>query len=155
MHDRLVWAGTKTGQFTLRSAYHLELARRARPQASCSASASTNPIWKLIWQLKILRTTQIFIWRACNEILPTKEKLCKRRIVDDPHCPLCGQAMESSGHALWGCSAAGAIWYECPSQIGKCNFSAPNCLSLVSQLSTRLDREDLELWIMVAQRIWL
>lgn len=88
MKDRLVWAGNKNGQFFVRSAYFLDLERVNRFRGSSSISPYSRECWKLLWNLKIPRSTQLFLWRVCNEILPTKEKLWKRKLVEDPLCPL-------------------------------------------------------------------
>lgn len=151
MQDRLVWAGTSTRHFSVRSTYHLEREQQARLLGSCSDSSLSSSMWTFIWTLQIPRSAQLFIWRACNEILPTKEKLHKRRVVDDPLCPMCKQVVESSYHALWGCSAARAIWTEGPRRISKCNFFTVDVLSLFGQLIDRLDRAEVELFVMVGQ----
>lgn len=114
MHDRLILAGTTAGQFIEHSAYHLEVDRQACSRGSCSALSSNTPIWKLLWQLQIPRNVQLFIQRACNKIFPTKENLRRRRIVDDPLCPMCGKEVESTTHAIWNSAAAQAVWTECP-----------------------------------------
>jgi hypothetical protein len=138
----------------VRSAYHLEYERRDRLQGNCSVSSLRSSIWTFIWTLQISRSAQLFIWRACNDILSFKEKLHKRRVVDDPVCPMCKPDVESSYHALWGCSAARELWSKCPYKLSKCNFSALDLLSLFGQLRGRLERTKVELFVMVAQRVW-
>jgi len=154
IYDRLVWAGTTTRLFSVRSGYHLECERRTRIQGSCSNAPTINPIWHFIWSLSIPQSVQLFIRRACNEILPTKEKLCHRRVVEDPICPMCGKEVESGFHALWRCPAAQTLWAECPNRITKCSSSGHDVLSLMGALFQRLDREEMELVVMVAQRVW-
>lgn len=153
MQDRLIWVATTTGMFTVKNAYHLKLELRARNYGSYSVTSSNTRVWQNIWQLKIPRTVQLFLWRACNGIFPTKEKLCKRRVVDDPHCLLCGQEVESSSHAIWSCGASQAVWTECPNRISKCNLTDVDFLSLFGKLVTRQETEELELVAMVAQQI--
>ncbi|XP_062174623.1 uncharacterized protein LOC133879852 [Alnus glutinosa] len=65
-----------------------------------------------------------------------------------------GKKVESCFHALWRCSAAQSIWAECPTRVSKCSSSATNVLSLMGALFQRLDREEMELVVMVAQRVW-
>jgi hypothetical protein len=31
-----------------------------------------------------------FLWKASHEILPTCSNLFRRKIIDDPMCPICG-----------------------------------------------------------------
>jgi len=85
--DRLTWEGTTTGSFTVPNAYHLEVDRRERFQGSGSSSSGAELVWSSIWQLQVPRAVQLFIRRACKDILPTKDRLLKRRVVDDPGCP--------------------------------------------------------------------
>jgi hypothetical protein len=154
MKDVLVWAGTKNGMFSVRSAYNLDLELLDRQKGCSSFTPNTRSSWKLIWQLKIPRTVQLFLWRACNDILPTKGKLWKRKVVDNPLCPLCGTEFESSIHAIWLCEAAKAVWSACPARIQKCATGDSDFLTLFGLLSARLSLEDLQFFAMVAQRVW-
>jgi len=104
--DRMIWSSTLSGQFSVRSAYHMEVAQRSIAFASCSNPAMHSLVWKLLWRLDIPRSTQLFLWQACQNILPTKQKLFRRKIVEDPLCLMCGQMEEQVGHVLWSCTAA-------------------------------------------------
>jgi hypothetical protein len=46
------------------------------------------------------------MWKACHNILLTKENLFKRRVVDNKLCPCCEREEETTLHALWGCPSA-------------------------------------------------
>jgi hypothetical protein len=100
VQDKLIWAYTANGLFSVRSAYFLEMDRKARQLCCSSASVHHSPVWKIIWKLKVPRVIHLFLWRAYNNILPTKENLRRRKIVSDPFCPLCGREVETSGHAF-------------------------------------------------------
>lgn len=54
----------------------------------------------------------------------------------------------------FGCVAAKSVWSECSSRIHKCVSGNTDFLTLFGVLSSRLEREELELFAMVAQRIW-
>jgi len=110
--DKLIWSGTKNDYFTVRSAYHLEVERKTRSMGSGSRSVTDNPFWKVIWKLRVPRAVQLFLWRGCNNILPTKEKLFQRKIVTEPFCPQCGVEVETVGHFLWRCASSTAVWAE-------------------------------------------
>jgi ribosomal protein L37AE/L43A len=45
------------------------------------------------------------MWRACHNLLPTKDNLLRRKIVKEPHCPICGRVTETMYHAMWECPA--------------------------------------------------
>jgi hypothetical protein len=59
------------------------------------------------------------LWRACQEILPIKHNLFKRKITSDPFCPICGQADETSLHILWECPSARDVWSGCGKKTAK------------------------------------
>jgi hypothetical protein len=104
--DRLVWRCTKNGEFTVRSAYHLAKDKFEVDKGSCSNRDSNRLLWKAIWQIEVPRATKIFIWKVCSGILPTKEKLHKRKITSDLLCPICNLVIENTVHALWSCPFA-------------------------------------------------
>jgi hypothetical protein len=41
-----------------------------------------------------------FMWRACQDLLPTKDNLVQRKIIQDKECSLCGLEAETSYHIL-------------------------------------------------------
>jgi len=130
--NRMRWSGTKNGEFSVPSAYYLAVEGRSRDSGSCSNPETCNPFWKRLWTLNIPRAVQMFLWRGCHNILPTKEKLYQRKVVFEPFCPQCGAEVESSGHFLWRCPMAIAVWAECPRSINKCVISEGKVLELVA-----------------------
>ena len=50
--DRLIWAESKDGKYTVRSAYRMALAREEANQPS-SSRTKENTIWRKIWKLNI------------------------------------------------------------------------------------------------------
>ena len=59
-----------------------------------------------LWKLKIPTKIKVFGWRACLDILPTRENLARRRINEDVGCGVCSLDTETGYHALWGCGLA-------------------------------------------------
>jgi hypothetical protein len=128
--DILVWRGAKTGLFSVRSAYYIQLELEKRYTAASSNNTGTSKIWTSLWALKIPNVEKKFIWKACHDILPTKANLCKRKIIDDPLCPLCesetetvlthfGSALRRWTHGVWDApdsrrkvSTQGKIFYK-------------------------------------------
>ena len=51
-----------------------------------------------------------FAWRACRDILATKENLWKRRITKDNICESCGKEPKSACHIFWLCDSAKEVW---------------------------------------------
>jgi hypothetical protein len=81
---------------------------------------ATKALWQGIWNISGARVVKMFLWQACNNILPTKEKLYNKCITPDPLCPVCGWEMETSAHALWSCTSARDVWLQCNPRIQKC-----------------------------------
>ena len=52
-----------------------------------------------MWKIAARQRVKSFIWRACLDILPSRDKFLKRRIVDQSGCERCGSE-ESEIHAL-------------------------------------------------------
>jgi hypothetical protein len=104
--DKLIWVATTTGEFTVKSAYHLKKEIQDRKKGECSNKAICQAIWKIIWNLKVPNSTKVFLWRVCHNILPTKENLKRRGIVNEDMCQVCYQERETTFHAIWACPAA-------------------------------------------------
>ncbi|TXG48048.1 hypothetical protein EZV62_027342 [Acer yangbiense] len=45
---------------------------------------------------------KVFLWRACNEWIPTLVNLTKRKVPVHGLCPMCTNSFETTIHALWG-----------------------------------------------------
>lgn len=96
-----------------------------------------------------------FLWRVCNNSLPTRDNLYKKKITIDPLCPICGLVPETSVHALWSCSAVLAVWMECPRKIQKLSIMESDGLLLIDTLMSLLEEVEFELVSFIARRIWL
>ena len=75
-----------------------------------SSTQNARLFWRTIWQLHIPSKIRSFAWRACKNVLPTKANLCSRNIIADATCEACGLDAETSGHVLWECEIAQAVW---------------------------------------------
>ncbi|XP_075665092.1 uncharacterized protein LOC142634705 [Castanea sativa] len=78
--------------------------------AESSRGCIGKGVWPKLWKLRIPNKIKVFGWRACNEILPTKLNLSKRRVIEDAMCPICLRFSKSVVHALWECDAARDVW---------------------------------------------
>jgi hypothetical protein len=152
--DKLIWTGTNNGRFSVRSAYHLEVGRRDRDNWSTSRGNSVSLLWRRLWSLKLPRYILLFLWRACNDILPTKNNLYKRKVVTDQLCPMCSSEAESVGHALWRCVSAQAVWGCCEGPIQKSSVEAEEFFDIFAALCDRLEDTELEWFASVAHKIW-
>jgi hypothetical protein len=121
--DVKVWRGTNSRLFMVCSAYHLakEIERTSEPE--CSRRRDVSDIWKIIWKLQMPNADKNFMWRACHNILPTRDNLLKRRIIKDPRCPICGIEVKTTTHILWACPSAADVWSSRERMFQKCNYT--------------------------------
>ena len=103
--DALIWRGTANGVFWVKSAYHMLKEWEERNKAVGSSGGRTSTLWGQLWKLQIPNIEKHFLWRACNEILPTRVNLCSRRVTINPNCPICEKEEETTFHILWQCSS--------------------------------------------------
>ena len=79
MLDVLAWSFTKNGRYNVKSEYHV--AKQLRLAENNSGKASVQPsnisLWSRIWKARVPNKFRIFSWRACHNILPTKDNLVK------------------------------------------------------------------------------
>jgi hypothetical protein len=54
------------------------------------------------------------LWKAVNNILPTRVNLFKRKVVEDPMCQCYKQEEETIIHVLWTYLAAMDVWGSGP-----------------------------------------
>jgi hypothetical protein len=118
--DVLCWRPSSTSEFSVRSAYHLKMERVNREKGEGSNPHGNKEIWKLIWWLRVPNTTKTFLWKAGSNILPTRQNLERRRVVDNDERTMCNGELESIIHALWTCPATQDVWGACDVRIQKC-----------------------------------
>ena len=111
VEDTLIWMHHKKGLFTVKSAY--KVVREVLHSGNLAESSRVcvgKEAWATLRKLWIPNKIKAFGWKACNDILPTKENLSKRKIIEDEMCPICTRFLESAIHALWECEVAKDLW---------------------------------------------
>jgi len=117
--DSLIWGGTLNGEFSVRSTYHMEKDLQTLWRSESSRQSAGTTIWKTIWSLKISNASKMFIWKACNDLLPTKMNLLKCGVVSDALCPICTRDDETVNHILWSCPSGQDVWRCGPKKLQK------------------------------------
>jgi ribonuclease HI len=112
--DKLIWHATRDGKFSVRSGYHLLLKDYRVSTPGCSRHEDPDSLWKTIWAAQVPAKIQTFLWRACQESLPTKSGLYRRRVVPHPFCEFCSNQVEDGLHALWSCPILSQAWNQIP-----------------------------------------
>lgn len=75
----LAWPHTSRGDFTVRSAYHLELQRRKGGEGASNVAAN-GWIWKKVWKAGVPQKVKHMVWRALRNDLPTMDTLARRGV---------------------------------------------------------------------------
>ena len=63
-------------------------------------------VWPKLWKYKVPNKINAFGWRMCQNILPTRENLFHRKVVEDRRCEACKQEVESVIYVMWKCGVA-------------------------------------------------
>jgi len=110
--DRIAWAHTPSGMFSTSSAYKLIVSGASTSTSTASSSNLDNQrkFWKVLWQLRVPNKIKLFVWRACNDALPTVENLHQKHIAPSDRCNLCQEQFEEVVHALWLCKDISRVW---------------------------------------------
>ncbi|XP_059437026.1 uncharacterized protein LOC132170149 [Corylus avellana] len=110
--DQMVWVGTTNEVYSVRSGYHLESSMLEREAGTCSNNSYIIEFWREVWNVRGPTVVLMFLWNACHNILPTRENLYRRGILQDPLRLICWLETESLGHTLWSCASAQDVWLE-------------------------------------------
>ena len=96
--DRLIWAYTPKGNFTMRSAYRVVLLSSTNLSRETSSCCNQGLFWKALRGLNMPNKIKTFAWLASRNILPTKANLCHTEVFDSLVCEACSLEAENSGH---------------------------------------------------------
>jgi hypothetical protein len=114
MEDWIAWHYDKKGVFSVKSAYRLGVSLRdAKADADASTSEAPgrrNTVWSKIWSLKLPGKVKIFSWRLCQNSLPTRMNIKRKKVELDTRCPMCNRMDEDGGHLFLKCKKVKPIW---------------------------------------------
>ncbi|XP_050207383.1 uncharacterized protein LOC126656807 [Mercurialis annua] len=153
-NDKLVWNETKTGKFTVGSAYHL-----AHSMFSIQTAAG-NPfdpgpmnsvIWKQLWKLSIPQQVKIFIWKALNNGLASNGNIHRRIEERCELCPRCPNT-ETISHILLQCPFAETVWMGSSCHLREAALIAGNFKEFWASMNNSADK--VERWTSIAWISW-
>ena len=122
---------------------------------SCSNRERMQEFWKKLWACRVPQVVKNFLWKACNNILATKDNLFKKHITNDPLCPICNLEVETAVHILWSCSSARDVWSDCSRRLSKSVSEILDFMNLVEVLLDRLNDEEVAFDAIIARQIWM
>ncbi|XP_024164256.1 uncharacterized protein LOC112171284 [Rosa chinensis] len=71
--------------------------------------------WKTLWKVLIPNSAKVHVWRVCNNILPSLERLASKHVnVESQTCVLCEVEMETTLHLCRNCSYTNQVLYANP-----------------------------------------
>ncbi|XP_075645341.1 uncharacterized protein LOC142616354 [Castanea sativa] len=125
-NDKQIWAVTANERFNVKSAYKLVMELSSRSE------------------------------RACKEILPTKENLKRRKVLEDSGCDSYHTYEESTGHLSWSCCRAQEMWAISKLFPRNCAWPFLSYLDLLwfIVMVEQWDQDWVEKVVMVAWAIW-
>ncbi|XP_024177653.1 uncharacterized protein LOC112183500 [Rosa chinensis] len=85
---------------------------------STSQGDPYKELWRRIWKATVPGKVQIYVWRACSNLLPTRAKLSTKGYQGDLQCLLCSHAYEDTSHVFCKCPIATAILTASPFNLG-------------------------------------
>ena len=84
-------AENKNGRFSVRSAYKVVQEDSLDGEmVVCPSSSALRKVWRCLWGMNMSNKIKQFVWKACTNILATKENLRRRNITDNGVCEYCG-----------------------------------------------------------------
>ena len=111
MEDFHSWKLTRSGQFTVKSAYRLAFEEKTRQnQLEAINLPSVNILKERVWKVVTVPKIKVFLWKALNGALPVTERIEARGMKVDSRCHVCGNGAESINHMLFECPLARHVW---------------------------------------------
>ncbi|KAL8465018.1 hypothetical protein ACS0TY_034484 [Phlomoides rotata] len=109
--DYLMWKGERNGIYSVQSGYSTWIEKLKSDEAEeTEQNTSDAPLWRWVWNLKVLPKLQVFTWRCYQNILPVCSNLIGRYVDVDPLCKRCGAEVETMEHALRDCEWIRNYW---------------------------------------------
>ena len=111
--DFVAWHLSKTYTFTVRSAYYAQWTHTFGHKINRTdgqGSSRPNPVWDILWKLKVPAKVKIFVWKALHGTIPGLAILANRHIKTSAQCPICKQGPEDVKHLMFTCSRARQVW---------------------------------------------
>uniref|UniRef100_A0A2N9FHB0 Reverse transcriptase zinc-binding domain-containing protein n=1 Tax=Fagus sylvatica TaxID=28930 RepID=A0A2N9FHB0_FAGSY len=106
-----------------------------------------------VWY-KVPGKTKHLVWRACHNILPTRESPYRRNIVSSNVCPVCHQVGETVTHTPWGCLYARDVWcLACP-RLQKSVVLGDDFMHIARYLFELLSTKERDQWMAITWALW-
>lgn len=110
--DKLYWPHNPSGIYTVKTGYHL-LHQTPNTNLNLPSSSTSTPVslWTSIWNSLVPNKIKHFILKVCHNILPIKASLFKKKITQNPFCPICNSEPETIEHVFLLCPWTRPLWF--------------------------------------------
>ncbi|KAK4417161.1 putative ribonuclease H protein [Sesamum alatum] len=109
--DSLVRHFSKNGVFSVQSVYNVAVELLSRDSAGQSGlGEAPKGGWDFLWKLKIPAKVKVFVWRTCNQALPTAMNLQRCHLLVQNLRLYCSSEGEDSKHIMLSCDFARQTW---------------------------------------------
>lgn len=96
------------------------------------------------------------MWHLYTKSLPTNWNLHKKKILENPTCPLCLNEAETTTHMIWNCRAVGDVWTDSCSETHKWPSSMEDIKLLWGSLcKEHMYEGEITLGALIMKHIWL
>ncbi|KAL0312576.1 UNVERIFIED_CONTAM: hypothetical protein Sradi_5656900 [Sesamum radiatum] len=153
--DIQVWHYTKSGTFSVKSAYHVTTSLLSQYNSSKSGqSSSWSRAWAGIWSARVPNKIKVFLWRACKEAIPTTANLIRRKCVVDENCTSCGAPLENSKHVFLDCSFARQTWALADIPNSVISQWEQDMEGWIVKVRDELDHEKFNFFLVLCWKLW-
>ncbi|KAA3471573.1 LINE-1 reverse transcriptase isogeny [Gossypium australe] len=99
--DRIIWARTESGSFTISSVHRSLKENTWRPK---------HDIWRTIWKYQGPQRVRLFLWLVANQRVLINSERVRRGFGQSSACSRCGHDVEDIMHVLRDCQTAKEVW---------------------------------------------
>ncbi|XP_074297687.1 uncharacterized protein LOC141628441 [Silene latifolia] len=92
--------------------------------------------------------------RASMDVLPVRENLFRRHIIESPICPKCGTEVECVEHALFWCNEIQDFWRNEGFQAVSYEAPTESCHDILLWAFNKMDAEAMRRFLMTMWAIW-
>lgn len=133
----------------------LELQRRTGIHGESSNPSLRTQQWHSIRRPGVPNPVKLLLWKACHNIILTRENLYERKISVQMLCPICNLEIESVIHTLWECPATNDVWGEDGSPLKKWKADCRDMEDLWSRITDKLPKHSQDLCAIIFRNLWL
>jgi hypothetical protein len=161
INDFWAWGEDRRGKFSVSSVYRMLFNMKCQRENLLDGRGGTSSIqqemkdWTSLWNIKVPSKLKNFIWRLCNESVPTAEVLHHRHMATSSSCSFCS-AEDSWKHALIDCVAARCVWSLSSEELVEvmCDNLSLNAKNWVFKMHEILPHDDFTRMVVTLWAIW-